>query len=121
VVLLLVMPLRSAVTLGLGLAATLTVLVSVAVVRVLRSGSRTVCRCFGRSSREIGIEHLVRNALLLLLALTGLVSNPRVGRAVGTGLIPGMLAGLFMGLIIAGFDDLAHLVLPGAPTTPPAR
>lgn len=121
VALLMIAPTGSSVTVGFGLAAVLTVLVSVTVVRVLRSGRRTVCRCFGRSNRPIGIEHLVRNAVLLLLALTGLVSNPRGGWTTGTGLTPVILAGLFIGLIIASFDDLTHLVLPDTPPTPTAR
>ena len=49
------------------------VLFTVLIVRHLAAGRRPECACFGAwSSRPIGVGHLVRNSLLLALAVLAL-------------------------------------------------
>jgi hypothetical protein len=116
-VLLLAIGLRITILLGLGLAVLLTAAFSHAVLRTVRSGNRTPCRCFGRSSSPLGPRHLVRNGLLLGVAVAGLVASAAGGSAGLAGALVAVLAGLFLGLVIAAFDDLAQLVAPPAPAS----
>ena len=112
---LLAMGFRIAVLAGFSLAAVLTVAFSYAVVRTVRSGNRTACRCFGRSSTPLGRRHLVRNGLLLAVSVAGLTASLAGGPAKLAGALVAVLAGLFLGLVIAAFDDLAQLLAPAAP------
>jgi hypothetical protein len=116
-VLLLAIGLRPTILLGFGLAVLLTAAFSYAVLRTIRSGNRTPCRCFGRSSSPLGPRHLVRNGLLLAVAVAGLGASVAGGSAEPAGALVAVLAGLFLGLIIATFDDLAQLVAPAVPAS----
>lgn len=69
------------------------------------------CRCFGASAQPIGPSHLVRNAVLLAIAVTGLATlGP--GDRPWLALIPGAL----LSLAIVAWDELAF-----AFTSPPAK
>lgn len=118
VLVLVAIPLRITAVLGFAVAVLLTALFSNAIRRTLRSGNRVPCRCFGRSSSPLGPRHLVRNGLLLALTVTGLAVSWAAGSADLAGALVAVLAGLFLGLIIASFDDLAQLL---APTMPAGR
>ena len=116
-VLLLAIGLRVTIVLGFGLAVLLTAAFSYAVLRTVRTGNRTPCRCFGRSSSPLGPRHLVRNGLLLAVAVAGLAASVAGGSADLAGALVAVLAGLFVGLVLATFDDLAQLIAPAAPAS----
>jgi hypothetical protein len=113
-VLLLGIGIRIIAVIGFSLAIVLGVLFSQAILRSIRSGNRTACRCFGRSSSPLGPRHLVRNGLLLAVTVVGLASSWAGDSAEPAGALVAVLAGLFLGLIIASFDDLAQLLAPSA-------
>jgi Methylamine utilisation protein MauE len=61
--------------LGGALAVALLVAFSLAIARVLRSGRRPRCHCFGRHAVPLSGDALVRNAALAALALVVAVSS----------------------------------------------
>jgi hypothetical protein len=85
-----------------------------AVGASLRRGEAAPCRCFGRSATPLGARHVLRNVVLMLIAVAGLVGqwpDPSVSPAI---VLIGTAAGLFIGLAGAAFDDIVGL---GAPAT----
>ena len=111
-VLLVSFPARITAVIGSGLAALLMALFSGAIWRSLRRGDNAPCRCFGRSSTPLGRRHLVRNGLLLLTSALGigasLVDNPLHVAAA----LVSLVAGLFVGVALATFDDIFQLIAP---------
>jgi hypothetical protein len=65
--------------LGFGGAGGLLVGFSGALVRALRRGTGGACHCFGASTTPVGRHHVVRNAVLLLVAVVGLAAGPGGG------------------------------------------
>ncbi|HJQ00790.1 MAG TPA: MauE/DoxX family redox-associated membrane protein [Jatrophihabitans sp.] len=109
-VVLVLLPAAASAMAGCALGAGLTLAFAVTIVRNLRTGNRTPCRCFGRSSVPLGGRHLVRNTILLLVCLAGLIlsaSGGEIRLAAGS---VAVLGGLFVGLVIAGFDSIAELL-----------
>jgi hypothetical protein len=112
VVVLTAIPARATAVAGCALAALLSVTFSGAIAVSLRRGNRASCRCFGRSVTPLGIRHLARNAILLLVSVAGaaaalggsVVHPPAAVVAAGTG--------LFVGLVIAAYDEIAELLAP---------
>lgn len=78
------------------------------------------CRCFGSGGAPLGPRHVMRNGLLLLLALaavpgsltTVLTSDPNPG-----GLLLTLVCATVAVALVVRFDDLADLLLP-LPTDP---
>ncbi|MEV4176489.1 MauE/DoxX family redox-associated membrane protein [Nonomuraea sp. NPDC049709] len=113
VVVLLAIP--GTVRVGLVLAGTVLAGFCAGIVRAMRSGSTTPCRCFGVTGTPLGRRHLVRNAGLLALVAAGLLA------LVAAGLVPGstsphpagvslsVLVGAVLAVIVIFFDDLADL------------
>jgi hypothetical protein len=96
-----------------GLWAALLALAFTAVVAVsLRRGQRAPCRCFGASATPLGPRHLTRNTVLLAGALLGVASSAASGSPHTAGAIVAAGTGLFAGICVAGFDELADLLLP---------
>ena len=56
---------------GIGLLAVLTA----AIVRSLRGGERTPCRCFGASNSPLGRQHVARNAALAGFGVLGIAAD----------------------------------------------
>jgi hypothetical protein len=93
-------PAVSGLVCAVGLFGVLTAAVWRAVAR--RTGA--VCRCFGAAKAVLGRRHVVRNALLLLVAVLGLAIpvesvDPLVAAA----------AGALGAVLVIRFDDLAEL------------
>lgn len=95
---------------GYALVLALLVAFVAAMVRALRAGSRVSCKCFGASERPIGAAHLVRNALLIALATTGLVAAALAGTAPTATWALAAVLGAALGAVITRWDDLAYLV-----------
>jgi Methylamine utilisation protein MauE len=95
---------------GLVLALVLLGAFTVAIAAALRRGETASCNCFGRSTTPMGARHLVRNALLLTAAGTGLAA----GAGGWTGAeVPGMaLAGasaVVLAVLVLNLDALTDL------------
>lgn len=112
VVVLAAIPVRATAVAGCVLAGLLSVAFSGAIAVSLRRGNRAPCRCFGMSATPLGIRHLVRNAILLLVSVAGATT------ALGTGVVQvpaavvAAVAGLFAGIVIANYDEIAELLAP---------
>ncbi|RDI69252.1 MauE/DoxX family redox-associated membrane protein [Nocardia pseudobrasiliensis] len=97
---------------GLGLAALLLGCFTVALIRALRRGSTTPCRCFGASTAPIRARHAMRSAALGVIALGGLLVDLTLdahhyepaGVAVAA---PAVAAGI---LLTTRLDDVADLL-----------
>lgn len=94
---------------GLVLAVGLFGVLTVAVWRAVARRSGAACRCFGPARTSLARRHVVRNALLLLVALLGVASvfvvdsvNPVVA---GVAAVVGVLGAV----MVVRFDDLAEL------------
>ncbi|MEV1171780.1 MauE/DoxX family redox-associated membrane protein [Nonomuraea sp. NPDC049784] len=110
VIALAVLPFRWAGSAAFVLAAGLLGCLTVAVTMVVRRGAAVPCRCFGASKTPLGVEHVVRNLILVVVALLGLA-----GSLVSGSYDPGfsVVAGVFgaaLGLLMARWDDLVSLL-----------
>ncbi|GAA3613563.1 methylamine utilization protein MauE [Nonomuraea rosea] len=111
VIVLAAVPLRWAGSAAFILAAGLLGCLTVAVVMVVRRGNAVACRCFGASQTPLGLSHVVRNVVLVVIALLGLagsLANGSFDPALSA------IAGVFgavLGLLITRWDDLASLLV----------
>jgi hypothetical protein len=109
---LLLVPVRWAGVVGFVLAAGLLAAFTAAIASSLRQGNRAPCRCFGVSATPLGPRHIVRNGALVATALLGLAIALTGGSVdVGAGVVAGV-AGAFLGLVVAGLDDIVGLLRP---------
>lgn len=99
---------------GLVLASGLLVAFCCGITVVLRRGVRAQCACFGRSGEPLRPQHLVRNGLLLIVAVGGLVIAGTVEHAAvhGAGVAIAVGVGLVGAALVVEFDDLAELFSP---------
>jgi hypothetical protein len=112
IVVLLAVPLRAAGVAGFALAAVMLTVFAGAIAVSLRRGNRAPCRCFGVSSTPLGPGHIARNAVLVAVALAGVLAAARPGQASATGGVVAAFAGLVGGLVVTMYDDIAALWSP---------
>jgi hypothetical protein len=94
-------------TAALGLAAALLAAFGAGIAGVLRAGRTVRCRCFGAMGAAFGRNHLVRNGILLVAAVCGLVT---AGYAPFDGATAvAAAAGAACGLTAAYWDELVFL------------
>ncbi|MEU5866925.1 MULTISPECIES: MauE/DoxX family redox-associated membrane protein [unclassified Nonomuraea] len=110
VIVLTAVPLGWAGAAGFTLAAVLLGGFTVATLLVMRRGAAVPCRCFGASETPLGVPHVVRNLVLVSLAVLGLVATAGSGAAdVGIAVLAGLL-GAALGVLFTRWDDLVSLV-----------
>jgi len=101
---------------ALGLLGALTAGIAVALVR----GTPAPCRCFGRRETPLNRWHLLRNGLLVAVAVAGLTWPAGTGTHPG-GAAVAAAAGLTAAVLIVCLDDLVELFTavpaPRNPTT----
>ncbi|MER5903689.1 MauE/DoxX family redox-associated membrane protein [Streptomyces mirabilis] len=89
------------------------------IVRSLRSGTKASCACFGASTAPIGRRHVVRNTVLLALAVFGLAAalagTPAPNQAAGV--LIAAFGALVGALLVIFTDELGTLFDDGAPRT----
>src|SRR5690606_28984505 len=98
----------------LGMAVLMMAVFCAAIARSMVLGRRVTCRCFGRSGSVLGRGHLVRNALLAVLAGAALLVPPASGLGVDTGAAAALVGG-FAAVVAINWDSLAGLVRPVRP------
>lgn len=105
-------------TAPVGLLAAATLLTGLAVVPAvaLRQGLDLACRCFGPARRPLTVRHVVRNGVLLAVAVGGL-STTTGGAVPAAGAVVAAGTGLVGALLMIAFDDLVDLVVPRPPLT----
>lgn len=113
VCLLLVLPAHTTAATGFLLASTLLLAFTLGIAATLRRGARVPCRCFGDTSTPVGPIHLVRNLLLVVVALAGAGATTAAERQLP---IPVMLlcaaAGVLLGAIVIELDAIVRLFRP---------
>nr|BFE60911.1 methylamine utilization protein MauE [Dactylosporangium thailandense] len=109
VVALLLVPARWAAVAGFVIAAGLLAVFAGAIALSLRTGSRAPCRCFGASTTPLGRGHIVRNAVLVAIALAGLAAAAGGSAIAVPGAIVAGGAGLVVGIVVTAYDDIAAL------------
>lgn len=101
---------------GFVLAGLLAVAFAAAVVAALRRGDRAPCNCFGVSARPVGGVHLVRNAVLVVVAGLGLAAGAvAAGPVEAAGVAAAVVAGVVVAALVVRADDLAELFRPIVP------
>lgn len=101
---------------GLVLAVGLFGVLTVAVWRVVARGSGAVCRCFGTARTPLAHRHVVRNALLSLVAMMGTLSIMDSTVPAAAPAAVAAAAGALGAVLVVRFDDLAELFAGPVPT-----
>jgi len=97
------------VRLGFGLAVVLLSVFIGSTVVILRKDTRTTCMCFGRSTAAMGYRHVVRDLILLIAAILGLMSAAEpLPAPAGLGLA--VLGAVAMAVLVITWDDIVFLV-----------
>ena len=101
---------------GLGLAAGCLAVMTAGTVAIVRQGARVSCRCFGTSQSPLGARHLIRDAILLVSAVTGAVCSAFSAEHQAVrpaGIVLSLAAALVAATFLVFIDDLLTLVGPG--------
>jgi uncharacterized membrane protein YphA (DoxX/SURF4 family) len=110
---LLAVPHAAATIAGFALTFGLLITFAVAILRAVRRGVRSPCRCFGRSATPLGYQHVIRNVALAAAAVMGAVAAasaagpPHLG-----GVALSVVAGVTAGGVCTALDDIVELFRP---------
>jgi hypothetical protein len=102
---------------GLMLAALLLTVFAVGIYAALRRGVRAPCRCFGASTTPLGGSQIVRNALLVLVAVTGAIAQGSHSAVTVPGVIISLATAALLVVPVIFYDDLAFLLQKQARTS----
>ncbi|TDC96090.1 hypothetical protein E1292_38800 [Nonomuraea deserti] len=107
VVLLVVPGMRPA---GYAVAAVLLVVFCAGIARAVLARQSVRCQCFGAGGGLLGPRHLVRNGLLVAVAVAGASAGGVPASA--QGVLVAVVAGAFLGLLTIRWEDVAFLLVP---------
>jgi hypothetical protein len=93
---------------GLLLAAGCLAVMAGGTAVVAKRGARVSCQCFGPSSSPLGARHIVRDGILLAIALVGALGTSR-GTASLAGIALSLVAALIGATFVVFSDDLIAL------------
>jgi Methylamine utilisation protein MauE len=98
---------------GFGLAGLLLAAFVPAIGYTLRRGAAVRCRCFGSSGTPLGYPHLVRNALLIAVAVAGLLGNASIEGTGPAAALPAaavsVAAGVVAAAVLIRLDEIVEL------------
>ncbi|HEX6871692.1 MAG TPA: MauE/DoxX family redox-associated membrane protein, partial [Micromonosporaceae bacterium] len=95
------------------LAATgLLAVLTAGVGMTLKQGVVGQCRCFGGEERPLSVVHLVRNGVLVLIAIGGAGFSLVAATPEPAGAVVGLVAGGVTALVLVRLDDLVELFGP---------
>jgi hypothetical protein len=99
---------------GLAAGSALCLALTLGLAVAVRRGSRQPCHCFGSAPEPLSAQHVARNALLLVLAVTGLACAVAGGASSAGPAEVGLTAvgGVAAALVIIFFGDVAALLAP---------
>ena len=112
-VLLVALPWPVAAAIGFALANGLLSMFALAIGAVLRRGERVACRCFGVSAAPLTGRHIVRNMMLIAVAVVGIAATMSGGATGLAGALVAAFAGVAAGAVVTLLDDLVALLAPG--------
>ncbi|MEU8247918.1 MauE/DoxX family redox-associated membrane protein [Nonomuraea sp. NPDC048916] len=112
VAVLLLVPVRVAGWIGFALAGCLLLSFTLVIGRALSHGNRAPCRCFGASSTPLGLSHVLRNLMLVCVAVLGLAGASASGTLDAPYALLAGAGGLVAGILITAFEDIITLIRP---------
>jgi methylamine utilization protein MauE len=83
-----------------------------AIMIVVRRKQKVACRCFGASTTPLSLRHMIRNELLIAVALTGFITTANSGTAALPAAILAGVTGAVIGMLVAALDDIVALLRP---------
>jgi hypothetical protein len=95
---------------GFLLAALLLIVFAAGIYAALRRGFREPCRCFGASTTPLGWSQIVRNAVLVLVAASGAITQGSHGAVAVPGVILSLATAALLVVPVIFYDDLAFLL-----------
>jgi Methylamine utilisation protein MauE len=95
-------------TAGLLLAAGCLAVMTAGTAVIVKRGARVSCQCFGPSSSPLGARHILRDGILLAIALVGTLGTGR-GSASPAGIALSLVAALIGATFVVFSDDLIAL------------
>ncbi|MFI7672206.1 MauE/DoxX family redox-associated membrane protein [Actinophytocola sp. NPDC049390] len=98
---------------GYALSVLMLVPFALGIARVVHSGQRVRCSCFGGGGGLLGRGHIVRNTLLVAAACLGALDGTA---ATTPGALVALTAGVSLGLVTVRWEDIAFLLRRPAPT-----
>jgi hypothetical protein len=93
---------------GFALATGLLALLTAVVIRAVRGGVLAECRCFGRSGSLMGNAMIVRNLLLMALAVSGTILSPTTPTTDPVYLALALIVGCILAVFFTRYYD--HLI-----------
>ena len=93
---------------GLALAAVVLAVFAAGTWLAVARGTHAPCQCFGVSASPLGWRHVVRDALLVVIAVVGVAATGSGGARPG-GVAVALGAGLVLAVFVVFLDDLAVL------------
>jgi hypothetical protein len=100
---------------GLAMAGLLLVAFSLTIAILMRSGTYVPCRCVGASDRPLGLEHLIRNVILMILVVAGIAGSDRGGDSLdGSGVFAAGTVAIIMTVAVRLSPDLIALATRGS-------
>ncbi|TDD42349.1 hypothetical protein E1286_30965 [Nonomuraea terrae] len=112
VAVLLLIPVRVAGWIGFALAGCLLLSFTLVIGRALSHGNRAPCRCFGASSTPLGPIHIMRNMMLVCVAVLGLAGASASGTLDAPYALLAGAGGLVAGILITALEDIVTLFGP---------
>jgi methylamine utilization protein MauE len=95
-----------------------TLLVFIAGTRLaITRGTNAACNCFGARGAPLGWRHVVRDAVLLAVAVLGAVASDAHGARVA-GVAVSVATAAFLSVLIVFLDDVMSLLAVGSPEVP---
>jgi cell division protein FtsW (lipid II flippase) len=105
---------------GLALAAVVLAVFTAGTWLAVARGTDAPCLCFGVSASPLGRRHVVRDALLGAVAVTGATAAGPGGASTAGGVMS-LAAGLVVAMFVVFLDDLAVLFASADQAAPSAR
>ena len=100
---------------GFVLAAVVLALFTAAIAQAIRRGLNVPCPCFGVSTAPVGPRHIIRNLILIAVAVTGAAGIGLAGvhqHAAVAGIVIAATLAAVVVLLVRFTDDLAGLFFP---------
>ncbi|MFF8597040.1 MauE/DoxX family redox-associated membrane protein [Streptomyces sp. NPDC015220] len=88
-----------------------------AIAHALRTGIQVGCRCFGTSASPVGPPQLIRNSVLLVLAVVAIPGAGESGHLSWQARFAGWLCGATAALVLVVGDELVALLRSAPPRT----
>ncbi|GAA0926422.1 MauE/DoxX family redox-associated membrane protein [Nonomuraea longicatena] len=95
---------------GYVLAAGLLAVFCAGIARAVLAKQSVRCQCFGADGGLLGPRHLVRNGLLVAVAVVGALAGDVPASA--SAALVALVTGAFLGLLTTRWEDVAFLLVP---------